>query len=340
MTQINKDSAPIGITMGCPAGIGPEIILKSFNQDFHDKPGYIVIGSMNILLETAAWLGIKTPIIPWLPGEQFQKGSINILDVCSDILPPVIPGKPNFKTGTVMATYIKKAVELCNNGILSAITTCPISKTTLNEAGYHFPGHTEFLCNLTGVEQAVMMMAGNTLNIVLATIHCPLVSVPSLLNRQALEQLIALTDKTLKIDFNKKCPKIAVAGLNPHAGEDGLFGNEEKEIIEPAVINGSANGINVTGPFPPDTVFNRAASGEFDAVVCMYHDQGLIPFKLLHFSDGVNVTLGLPIVRTSVDHGTAYDIAGTGTADCRSLEAAVMMASKIAANRRRYDKQQ
>ncbi|NNK94277.1 MAG: 4-hydroxythreonine-4-phosphate dehydrogenase PdxA, partial [Desulfobacterales bacterium] len=214
------------------------------------------------------------------------------------------------------------------------IATCPISKTALNNAGYNFPGHTELLADRTGSKQVAMMMAGSQLRVTLATIHCSLAEIPSLLSKKKIVDLITLTNASLHDDFNLLNPRIAVAGLNPHGGEDCLFGSEEQKIIAPAVRIAADSGIDVNGPYSPDTVFNKAVSGSFDAVICMYHDQGLIPFKLLHFSDGVNVTLGLPIVRTSVDHGTAYDIAGKGIADCRSLSAAITMASLISSNRR------
>jgi 4-hydroxythreonine-4-phosphate dehydrogenase len=179
-----------------------------------------------------------------------------------------------------------------------------------------------------------MMMAGDSLKVTLATIHCSLASVPKRLSVAGIRRLIGITHKALQVDFAVPNPRIAVAGLNPHSSEEGLFGNEETELIVPAIQDARTAGVNVEGPFPPDTVFFKASRGEFDAVVCMYHDQGLIPFKLLHFKDGVNVTLGLPIVRTSVDHGTAYDIAGTGQADCSSLAAAVAMAATISTNRK------
>jgi 4-hydroxythreonine-4-phosphate dehydrogenase len=212
--------------------------------------------------------------------------------------------------------------------------TCPISKASLNQAGYSFPGHTEMLAALTGSTRYVMMMAGSRLRVTLATIHCPLSSVPLSLKRTDLADLIRLTHAALCGDFGIAVPRIAVAALNPHAGESGLFGREEETIIRPAIEDMQAQGVEVQGPFPPDTIFHKAAEGHYDVVICMYHDQGLIPFKLLHFKDGVNVTLGLPIVRTSVDHGTAYDIAGKGVADPASLAAAVEMADLIATNRK------
>ena len=327
-------SAPVIVTMGCPAGIGPEIIVKHFaGLPQESKLTSVVAGDAAILSSTAASLGIQLNFAPWSPGSPVQENAVNVLQVGSLAPSQVVPGKPDIATAEAMAAYIIKAVELCQKGFASGIATCPISKTALNNAGYNFPGHTEFLRHLTSGNKAVMMMAGKKLTITLATVHCSLQQVPSLLSQKTIIELIEVTDTALRIDFNKEHPKIAVAGLNPHAGEDGLFGDEEERIIAPAIAAGRKNGVNVQGPFPPDTVFHKAASGIFDGVICMYHDQGLIPFKLLHFDDGVNVTLGLDLVRTSVDHGTAYDIAGKGVADSRSLSAAIRLAAEIAGNR-------
>ncbi len=335
MNKERGTSLPIGITMGCPAGIGPEIILKYYSSETgHDRPLSIVIGDKHILAETGRALHLPAPLHSWLPGTPPVADGINVLDLQTPALTGVIAGQPDRTTGAAMMSYLERAVQLCNRKMLAGITTCPISKTTMNAAGYDFPGHTEFLAQRTGSEQVIMMMAGSRLRTVLATIHCALESVPSSLTQQKLRTLIEQVHRALQVDFNICRPRIAVAGLNPHAGENCLFGTEEKEIIAPAVEQARQAAIEVSGPYPPDTVFYRAASGAFDVVLCMYHDQGLIPFKLLHFSDGVNVTLGLPLVRTSVDHGTAYDIAGQGRADHRSLKAAVEMAALIAANRK------
>ena len=233
-----------------------------------------------------------------------------------------------------MGRYIEEAVRGILGGELSAMVTCPIAKKTLQLAGYSYPGHTEFLAALCRTDEYAMMLASDTLKVSLATIHAPLRQVPSLLRADAIYRLIRLTADSLRRDFAIAVPKIAVAGLNPHAGEEGLFGREEEEIIAPAVKKARAAGYAVQGPLPPDTVFYKAVQERcYNAVICMYHDQGLIPFKLLHFRDGVNVTLGLPIVRTSVDHGTAYDIAGKGVASYESLAAAYRMARQIAVNR-------
>jgi 4-hydroxythreonine-4-phosphate dehydrogenase len=234
-----------------------------------------------------------------------------------------------------MIDYIVKAVNLTKDGQVSAMVTCPISKALMHKAGYLFDGHTELLAHLTNTKDYVMMLACESLRVSLATIHCALQEVPQRLNKDLIGKTIRLTYRALEDDFGIKRPYVAVAGLNPHAGEEGLFGLEDNKIIQPAVEDAKHAGFLVDGPFSADTIFYRAIRGEFDAVVAMYHDQGLIPIKLLHFSDSVNITLGLPIIRTSVDHGTAYDIAGKGVADPSSLIAAIKMAAAIAITRRK-----
>ena len=320
--------------MGCPVGIGPEIILKYFaarprNHDFAP----VVLGDRAVLERCRRELKTHEPCSPWRPGDPIPTDSIPVMEVSCLKADSLQWGRPTRETGWAMADYITSAVSLIQEGRLDGMATCPISKKSLQEAGYTFPGHTEMLAHLTGNSTPVMMMAGPRLRITLVTIHCSLAAVPARIGQASVLQLIRLTHRALMTDFNIKAPRIAVAGLNPHAGEQGLFGNEEKLQIAPAIEESRRLGIEAQGPFPPDTVFLKAAAGDYDAVVCMYHDQGLIPFKLLHFNDGVNVTLGLPIVRTSVDHGTAYDIAGQGQADPQSLAAAVELAAIIARNR-------
>jgi len=247
----------------------------------------------------------------------------------------IIPGKPVVEGGQALVKYIIKAVEMARLGQIAAMVTCPINKALMHGAGYHFEGHTQLIAHLTHTRDYVMMLAGDRLRVALVTIHCALIDVPANLDENKIYRTITITSKALQEDFGLERPRLAVAALNPHAGESGLFGSEEEEIIKPAVERARREGLQVEGPLPADSLFYKAASGQFDVIVCMYHDQGLIPLKLLHFSDGVNITLGLPIVRTSVDHGTAYDIAGTGTADSSSLKAAIRMAVNMAENRKR-----
>jgi 4-hydroxythreonine-4-phosphate dehydrogenase len=230
-----------------------------------------------------------------------------------------------------MIHYIQVASDLAIQRRIAAMVTCPINKTAMQLAGFPYNGHTELLAERTKSDNYAMMFAGDRLRVVLATIHVPLRDVPSILSKQKILRTIKLTWQTLQERFGVKTPRIAVAGLNPHAGESGMFGNEEKDIIAPAIAQARNEGVDVVGPLPPDTLFYHAAKGRYDVVVSMYHDQGLIPFKLMHFNNGVNVTIGLPIIRTSVDHGTAYDIAGTGIADPGSLIAAINMAVQQAA---------
>jgi 4-hydroxythreonine-4-phosphate dehydrogenase len=324
----------IGITMGCPTGIGPEIIFRYFQQ--HPKKSdykVVVLGDLAVLEKCGTELGFTIPLRSWQPGTPLPKAAIPVVQLSSLSADTLQWGKPDHSTARAMVNYITKGVEYIKQGYLHGISTCPISKEALNDAGYNFPGHTEMLADLTGATDYAMMMAGSKLSVTLVTIHCPLSEVPTAISTERILRLIQTTHNALKVDFGITKPRIAVAGLNPHGGENQLFGSEDFQIIQPAVSLGCEAGIDVAGPFPPDTVFVKASQGDYDAVVCMYHDQGLIPFKLLHFSDGVNVTIGLPIVRTSVDHGTAYDIAGKGVADGESLIEAVKLAAKISYNR-------
>lgn len=327
----------IGITMGCPAGIGPEIILRSFAgnkipSDLHP----VVLGDIKVLEKCGADLHLPAVCEPWTPGSPLSANGIPVVQLSALQQEDITWGRPNKVTGLAMAGYIEAGVELSQQGFIDGIATCPISKSSLNAAGYLFPGHTEMLASLTKAPSYAMMMAGSKLRVTLVTIHCPLREVANRLTKDSVYGMIHETHRALEIDFGINEPRIAVAGLNPHGGENRLFGDEEQQIIGPAIEHARTNKMNISGPFPPDTVFFKAAAGEFDAVVCMYHDQGLIPFKLLHFEDGVNITLGLPIVRTSVDHGTAYDIAGKGLASNRSLDEAIRLAALISRNRATY----
>lgn len=323
----------IGITMGCPVGIGPEIILRFFaGMSASCRKQYVVLGDRNVLTRCADTLKVRADVVSWLPGQEVEAGKINVMELSG--LPVSLNwGQPNVQTGKAMAGYIETAVTLLQRGHLGAMVTCPITKSGLQAAGYAFPGHTEMLASLCGASSYGMLMAGERLRVSLVTIHCRLAEVPAALSQEEICRTLLLTACTLRDDFGINTPRLAVAALNPHAGEDGMFGGEEREVIAPAIESVKKQGFDITGPLPPDTVFYRAAAGQFDGVVCMYHDQGLIPFKLLHFRDGVNVTMGLPIIRTSVDHGTAYDIAGKGLADPSSLEAACKLALRIKENR-------
>jgi 4-hydroxythreonine-4-phosphate dehydrogenase len=230
-----------------------------------------------------------------------------------------------------MVRYIKEGVRLCQAGLLQGLVTAPISKEALRAGGYPDTGHTTMLARLTGTPRPVMMLAGPKLRVILVTIHRALREVPDLISAEGIVETASVAHRDLRRYLNLARPRLAVAALNPHAGEGGLFGDEEGRIIAPAVEELKRRGVEASGPYPPDTVFWHMMQGAFDAVICMYHDQGLIPFKLRHFDNGVNVTLGLPIIRTSPDHGTAYDIAGQGKASPASMKAAVLMAADMAA---------
>jgi len=323
--------------MGDPAGIGPEVILKALLQaDVYQVCRPIVVGDINVLKMVSKKLGPLSFHTIETPSEVAgSPGLVDVISVSNLKRDSFVPGRPTVPGGKAMVDYIIKAVNFNKDGQVSAMVTCPISKELMHKAGYRFDGHTELLANLTNTRDYGMMLANESLRVSLVTIHCALKEVPQRLNKGLILKIIRLTYRALEEDFAIKRPHVAVAGLNPHAGEAGLFGLEDKEIIQPAVDEAKTEGLLVDGPFPADTIFYHAINGKFDAVVAMYHDQGLIPVKLLDFSDSVNITLGLPIVRTSVDHGTAYDIAGKGVADPSSLIAAIRMAVKIASARRK-----
>jgi 4-hydroxythreonine-4-phosphate dehydrogenase len=325
----------VGITMGDPVGIGPEIVLKALDDAaLYEKCRPLIFGDAQWLGAVARNLGSILRLNPVAAPAHgiFCVGDVDIVSV-SDLPPGTIRwGKPTVQTGRAMVDYILRAVDEAVTGVLDAVVTCPINKKAMMTAGFDFPGHTELIARHTGASEVGMMLAGERLRVVLVTIHTAINRVPALLSEERVLSTILLADRSLKERFGIVRPRLAVAALNPHAGEEGMFGDEEERVIMPAISRAEASGVLATGPHPPDTVFYQAVRGMYDAVICMYHDQGLIPFKLLHFEDGVNTTLGLPIIRTSVDHGTAYDIAGTGRADPGSLKAAIYMAAEQARN--------
>ena len=327
----------IAITMGDPAGIGPEIIAKALLMpDIYEVCRPLVLGDTGCLEMGSKGIGSVSFQRISNPSEiTGRQGVIEVIPVSKLRADSCIPGRPTKAGGRAMVEYVLKAVELTVGGQVAAMVTGPISKELMHQAGYEFEGHTELLAHLTGTKDYVMMLAGDRLRVSLVTIHCALAEVPKRLTKDLIVKTISVTYRALKRDFGIDRPRIAVAALNPHAGESGLFGMEDKTIVGPAVEAARGTGLSAEGPFAPDTIFYHASTGRYDAVVAMYHDQGLIPLKLLHFSDAVNITLGLPIIRTSVDHGTAYDIAGKGVADPSSLIAALKMAAKIIDGRRR-----
>jgi 4-hydroxythreonine-4-phosphate dehydrogenase len=322
--------------MGDPAGIGPEIIAKALvDKDIYALCRPVILGDPTVLSSSISKCGqkISLNIIAGPSKARSRTGEMDVMAVSRLKSGQILPGKPTLEGGKAMVDYIIRAVDMTRKGEVDAMVTCPISKILMHQAGYVYEGHTQFISSLTNTHDYVMMLAGERLRVALVTIHCPLKEVSALLDQEQVYRTIIITAEALRNDFGFKRPCLAVAALNPHNGESGLFGSEEEEVIGPAVSRAKDEGYSVEGPFPADTLFHKAASGHFEAVVAMYHDQGLIPLKLLHFSDAVNVTLGLPIIRTSVDHGTAYDIAGKGQADASSLKAAITMAASIAKNR-------
>ena len=324
----------IAITMGDPAGIGAEIIVKTIGDNkvsAQCRP--VVLGDEGMLSYTARWLKRSVTINRIENPEDgvFKAGVLNLLPL-TDLVPEEMHlGTPQRKGGEAAYRYIERGVKLAQEGIVDALVTAPISKEALHAAGHPFPGHTELLAALTGVEDQVMMLMGPRLRVALVTTHLPLRAVPAALSRELITRTIKTTVQGLREYWGITSPQLAVAGLNPHAGEGGLFGSEEQEVIVPSIEACRQEGMAIDGPLSPDSLFFHAASGRYDAVVSMYHDQGLIPLKLLHFRDAVNITLGLPIIRTSVDHGTGYDIAGQGVADPTSLINAILTASQMAA---------
>ena len=298
--------------MGEPAGIGPEVALAAFTH----FSGMIGKHPLKLVGDPAVF-GRDTDVI------------------ATTARATAAPGKPDPANAAAVTEAIEMAVAACLKGEAAAVVTAPIHKAVLNAAGFPFPGHTEFLAHLTNARRAVMMLASDQLRVVPLTIHMPIAQVPGQITKQAVFDTGEIILTALRREFGILNPRLAVAGLNPHAGEDGMLGNEDLTVIAPAVAALKARGFAVKGPLSADTLFHAEARKTYDAVLCMYHDQALIPIKTLNFWDGVNVTLGLPIVRTSPDHGTAFDIAGTGKADTRSMIAAVKMAAQMADARAR-----
>lgn len=331
----------IGITIGDPAGSGPELTLKALRRVDHSIAKYVIIGSYKVLSKALSIVeNIIGPLnlylariedISQLPD---KPNTIGVYDLDNVDLDKLIYGRPSAMGGKASYEYIVKAVDLALKGLIDAIVTMPISKESLNMAGYNYPGHTELLAELTGSKDVRMMLVAKHLRVAHVTTHVPLRTVPDLVKKERILRTIELTYHFLKNYCGILEPKIAVAGLNPHAGESGLFGEEEIKEIAPAINEAKEIGINASGPYPPDTIFYRAYyNKEFDAVVAMYHDQGHIALKMVGFMEGVNVTLGLPIIRVSPDHGTVWGKAGKGTADETASYEAIKLAIELVKNK-------
>ena len=333
----NKPDKPLlGITMGDPAGIGPEVIAKALaEQSLRRLCRPIVIGSFPVMQQTVKKLKLMMDVIR-VEGHETAPPRSNQLAVLDPLDRPLgrFPrGVAAPQTGAASVLFIKKAVELAQLGCIDGIVTAPINKEAINLAGCHFPGHTELLADLTATPESGMMIIGGPLRIMFVTTHVAIKDLPTLLTQAKIEQAIRLAHLALKDLFGIKKPRIGVAALNPHAGEHGLFGDEESRVILPATRAMQAQGIRASDPLPADTLFGKAARGDYDGVVALYHDQGLIPLKLVAFGACVNLTVGLPIIRTSVDHGTAFDIVGKGIADPGSLVEAITLAARLTKRR-------
>ena len=326
---------PLALTLGDPAGVGPEIIVKAWNELRHGGPPFLAVGDFQALASASAGGAsiLKKIIAPSEAIVAFEN-ALPVLDL--PLRARVVAGQPSSAAAPAIIQWIETAVGLALSGAVAGVVTAPIAKGPLYDAGFKFPGHTEFLGELTaaaafdGARGPIMMLTAKDLRVTLVTVHEPLAKVASLLSIERIVNAGLVTAQALRRDFGIEAPRLAVAGLNPHAGESGSIGREELDIMGPAVAVLRDLGIDATGPYPADTLFPEEIRARYDAALCLYHDQALIPVKMLDFWGGVNVTLGLPIVRTSPDHGTGFDIAGRGLARADSLIAAVRLADQLA----------
>jgi 4-hydroxythreonine-4-phosphate dehydrogenase len=317
-TPMKMKEKKLAITIGDPAGIGPEVVLKSLHsQNLRDLCRFVLIGDLVVIERAAEEMRLPYEIKDYefidmkiIRDQNFERN------------------KPSSLNGKASVSYVMKAIELAMKGYVDAIVTAPISKESWGMAGFKWPGHTEMLAELTGVRDYAMVFYSDVLKIILVTIHEAIRDVPGLIKKERVFQTIQFANKACNM-MGIDAPRIGVAGLNPHAGEGGIFGDEEIKEILPAINDALESGISVSGPHPPDAIFHKAYKGEFDIVVCMYHDQGLIPLKMIAFERSVNITMGLPVIRTSPDHGTAYDIAWKGIADPSSMIEAIRLAVRL-----------
>ncbi len=332
---------PLALTMGDPAGIGPDITLAAWTKrETHQLPPFAAYACPECLAARATLLGLSAPIAIL----ERVEDAARYFDTAIPVIPIALrthakPGMPDPANAAGVLSSIEQAVAATTEGKTSAVVTNPIAKSVLYKSGFNHPGHTEYLATLAELQDPtaqhipVMMLACDELRVVPLTIHIPLANVQTAINPALIESTVRILDRALKEDFALPQPRIAVAGLNPHAGEDGALGREEIEIIEPALERLRSNGFDITGPHPADTMFHAAARTRYDVAIAMYHDQALIPIKTLAFDRGVNITLGLPFVRTSPDHGTAFDIAGSGKASPESLIEALKLAATMSERR-------
>lgn len=328
----SKAMSPIAVTPGEPAGIGPDLCLQYWQSKRVEGTPLVYICDKTMLQARAALLGVSVRIAEYLPTggpEQFSEDCMVVLPI--PMMQQVAPGEPSSGNAQYLLDTLRRAVSGCLSGEFSAMVTGPLNKAVINDAGIAFSGHTEFLQMITGVPRVVMMLATEGLRVALATTHVPLAKVSSMITRDRLVQVIDILVKDLKAYFGNPHPRILVAGLNPHAGESGHMGREEIDVINPVIKFYRDKGIDLVGALPADTLFTPHHLEGADAVLAMYHDQGLPVLKYKGFGAAVNITLGLPIIRTSVDHGTAFDLAGTGRADIGSLVTAITTAATMAA---------
>ena len=339
---VKEQTPPLALTMGDAAGIGPEITIKAWKDRAADRlPPFVLYAGVDVMRAAARAAGLDEAVIVPVPdaatGATIFADALPVLPI--PLAEPAKPGQPSVGNGPATISAIRTAVADVAAGRASAVVTNPIAKSVLYGAGFEFPGHTEYLGALAGEfwpgepAEPVMILASSELRVVPLTIHVPLKDVPGLLSSDKIIKTARIMAASLRRDFGIERPRIAIAGLNPHAGEDGALGSEDSEIIKPAIDALKAEGHEVSGPHAADTMFHAAARKTYDAALAMYHDQGLIPIKTLSFDEGVNATIGLPFVRTSPDHGTAFGIAGKGVASAASLKAALKLAGEMAARR-------
>ena len=332
-----SELAPIAISMGEPAGIGPDLILKLYaERSEYELPPFIVVGSMAFLAARARRLGLNINFAQTTPANAAGDFPVALPVLHVEGLVPDKPGETSALSGKVVVESISRAVSETLNGACRALVTAPIHKAALYTAGFKYPGHTEYIAALCTTPNApaplpVMMLAHERLRVVPLTIHVPLREVAAMVTAKLIRETVHVVEHDLRTRFGIEEPKLAITGLNPHAGESGSIGTEDRDIILPAVIDLQHNGTRIDGPFAADSIFHLPNWRKYDAVIAMYHDQALIPIKTVAFEEAVNITLGLPIVRTSPDHGTAFDLAGTGKGSVASMLAALRLADRMTA---------
>jgi 4-hydroxythreonine-4-phosphate dehydrogenase len=341
-----KGKVVIGITMGDPTGIGPEIVIKALlDRSIREKVFPVVFGDKGVLARVAQDIGItdvrfrEIASIDSVRNAEIGKREILVKSISNLKMTKLRYGRPDRNCGRAMVNYVKEAVDAAMAGYIDAIVTAPINKEAINEAGFRYGGHTDMIADFTGAKEFTMMFISKHFKVSLVTIHVPLKDVSMRITPQRIYKVGLLTWKTLRQYFGLKNPKIGVCGLNPHAGEGGIFGDEEKDLIYPGIVSMRSKGIDAEGPLSPDSAFWRAYNKEFDAIIAMYHDQGLIPVKLIDFDNAVNVTIGIPIIRTSPGHGTAYNIAGQGKANPEPMKSAIELAYQMFLTKKQIEAQ-